>query len=488
MPIIYSKCYIGETNNLISISILRNFVFAISFNFIALSWALNNDFFIGLLLIFTNTAFSFIALMLYEFNIRVFGGGKLVLFYFFWIFLDMLSLNWELNFPWLITGNLLSNYIDLIQWYEYTGVIGGSIWVLLVNTLLVDFFIFGRRKTLTYIVCLTPILFSFLLSRKETYKNEKARKVVVIQPNIDPHYEKRSMPYILQMNKIANLIKLQKDSANFLVLPETTLEKLLINEISSTPYLPYFTSIVKHDTNFSVITGVNLNDRNQDNSIESFNSVISYSDKVTNIYHKNKFIPFIEKIPYTQYWNEKFKREVDLFFESSDFSNKVRDYSHCLANGDKLTTLVCYEGLFGEYASNLVNKSQTEVIIITSNEGWWNQTYFNKQFLDFVKLRSVENRKWIVKCSNTGISAVINPNGKIIDSIGYGKSGCLSSTVYLNSQITFYSKYGDWIGYAFLGALFLFYVIFFVAKMNQNINPIFYRSKISSGAADSKKS
>ncbi len=458
-PIFYLKCYIKNHKNTLSLLILANLTFATSLNLLTLSWTLNGDFTTGILFIITNSIVVFIPLMSCDLLAKFFEGSKLLSFCFFWISMELLSLNWDLNFPWLILGNLLSNHIKLIQWYEFTGVIGGSIWVLSINILLIEVFLFNRKIFLSALVICVPIILSLSLKwQNQLVTSGESRKFLAIQPNIEPHYEKKNMPYILQMNKVANLIKSSPDSINYLILPETTLERTLINHIDSTPYLPYFASITKHDSQFSIIAGINLSEINKYNEIDNYNSVISFGNNhVLNMYHKNKFIPFSEKIPYANVWNKELKRQFDSFFDSCDLSTKESDVQHKLINGDKLTSLICYEGLFGEYTANLVSKSKTQAIVITSNEGWWNQSFFNEQFLDFVKLRSVENRKWIVKCSNMGISAVINPNGEIIDSIGYNKSACLYSTIYLNHHETIYSTHGDWIGYLALSILFILY-------------------------------
>ena len=82
---------------------------------------------------------------------------------------------------------------------------------------------------------------------------------------------------------------------------------------------------------------------------------------------------------------------------------------------------------------------------IITNDGWWDVSEGHKQHLSYAKLRAIENRRNIVRSANTGISAVINYKGEIIQSISYGEEGFIKSEVPLFKKITFYVKYGDYI-------------------------------------------
>jgi apolipoprotein N-acyltransferase len=112
--------------------------------------------------------------------------------------------------------------------------------------------------------------------------------------------------------------------------------------------------------------------------------------------------------------------------------------------GVSLAPIICYESVYGSYVSDYVTNGAQFLAIIT-NDAWWNNTQGHKQHLSLARLRAIENRKWIARSANTGISAIINPTGDIVQSLGYDKEGVLKGKVYPNDTITFYAKQGDYL-------------------------------------------
>ena len=92
-----------------------------------------------------------------------------------------------------------------------------------------------------------------------------------------------------------------------------------------------------------------------------------------------------------------------------------------------------------------------------TNDGWWDKTAGHKQHLHFARLRAVETRRDVARSANTGISAFIDQKGKILRRSMYGEEASLKQSIRLNSEITFYSKWGDMIARIsiFLSILFL---------------------------------
>ncbi len=118
--------------------------------------------------------------------------------------------------------------------------------------------------------------------------------------------------------------------------------------------------------------------------------------------------------------------------------------------------VICYESMYGEYMTEYV-RNGAQIIAIMTNDGWWGDSPGHKQLLSYSRLRSIESRRSIVRSANTGISAIINKKGDIIDSIGYEKKGIISGQIKLSNNLTFYVKYGD---YIFRISLFFFIIIF----------------------------
>jgi len=111
----------------------------------------------------------------------------------FWLSFECIHLNWQLSWPWLTLGNVFSTKTNWVQWYEFTGVSGGSLWVLLTN-ILIFLFIKTRGKSVALLsttvgVLLLPIGLSYLV-HPGAPEAKATTNVVIVQPNIDPYTEK----------------------------------------------------------------------------------------------------------------------------------------------------------------------------------------------------------------------------------------------------------------------------------------------------------
>src|SRR5690606_29712604 len=135
----------------------------------------------------------------------------------FWIGFEWLHYNWEFSHPWNTLGNVFANKVTWIQWYEYTGVLGGTLWVLLTNIMLFRFYIayIQHKESLksNLLLLLVTVLFLVLPMywSYATYNNYVEEKnpieVVVIQPNIDPYKDKFGR--MTEEQQIANILKLE---------------------------------------------------------------------------------------------------------------------------------------------------------------------------------------------------------------------------------------------------------------------------------------
>ena len=130
-----------------------------------------------------------------------------------------------------------------------------------------------------------------------------------------------------------------------------------------------------------------------------------------------------------------------------------------LNSGEKVAPIICYESIYGAYVSEYV-KNGAQLLAIITNDAWWGNTQGHQQHLSYARLRAIETRKNVVRSANTGISAIINTKGEIIQQLGYEKRGSLLGEVNLNSRKTFYVNYGDYLARI---AQFLAVVYFLIA-------------------------
>jgi apolipoprotein N-acyltransferase len=107
------------------------------------------------------------------------------------------------------------------------------------------------------------------------------------------------------------------------------------------------------------------------------------------------------------------------------------------------SVLICYEAIFPGLSRWALNQGARLLINIT-NDGWFGATAAPYQHLQMARMRSVENRVWLVRCANTGISAIVDPSGRIVDQIPLNRQGILVQAVQSSKGIrTFYTRFGD---------------------------------------------
>ena len=393
-------------------------------------------------------------------------GNKLSIIFFIslWICFEKFHLNWDFSWPWLNLGNVFSENVNIIQWYEYTGVFGGSLWILISNFVsynlqkkVIDNDNFKLDIIYLSTIILIPIIVSLVIFTNIEIE-EKEIKSVIIQPNIDPYNEKFNRSNEQNLKYLESVLDDVKNRNSLVILPETYFsDGSLISSLNYSSLInKLYTIKEKYDT--EILAGIELyevfSDSNKvmsySNKLENnrwldlFNASIFISDEI-DIYKKSKLVVGIEKMPYKSFL-EPLLGSLLMDFGGLSYSRGYQDYRSVFKSkkGTNIAHIICYESIYGEYVSDYVRNGANLLAIVT-NDGWWNNTEGHKQHLSYARLRSIETRKNIVRSANTGISSVINYRGEIVKTIGYEKEGLINYNVGVNNIITFYSMYGDYI-------------------------------------------
>lgn len=393
----------------------------------------------------------------------------------FWIGYEYLHQTWDLAFPWMNLGNGFAQSHYLIQWYEYTGVYGGTYWVLMSNILVFETYLAfrkaspGKRKFIlagrSIAHALIPILISLILYYGYKEKSNPAN-VIVVQPNIDPYDKFGELPVSAQIQSLIRLSdSLGQANTEYFIWPETAIskdtEEKSIWEDSNFITIQNFLSRYKNGNVLSGIESFSLYDSAKTSSArydehsgqfyDVFNSaiLIENSPKV-QFYHKSKLVPGVEQTPFSSALS--FLKPAFAAFGGSSGSYGKQDepsvfYSQ---SGIGAAPVICYESIWGEYVADYVKKGAQFIAIIT-NDAWWGNTSGKDQHLLYAKLRAIETRRWVARSANTGISAFINQRGDIVQRTEWWVPSSLKEDINLNEGLTFYVKHGDYI--AIIGCL-----------------------------------
>jgi apolipoprotein N-acyltransferase len=406
---------------------------------------------------------------------------------FFWITYEWLDHDWDMQWPWFSLGNVFAIRPSWIQWYEYSGILGGTLWILLVNLFFdraIRAYLNGRgivvwaiRSAVALLLLIVPLMISFSVYYDRTDEGRPV-EVVVVQPNIDPYLEKfGGVDPLQQLDRMLSLAE-KKITPNtvLVVMPETALQEAATLDLQHEP--PRLHGLWENDltraesvkrilefqqqNQVAVLTGMSskyLYAPMQERTIaarliegtpywiESYNAAL-FLTAAGDIdrYHKSKLVAGVELMPFENYLGPLTELAIDM-----GGTNGTHGVQHERANftdrtaGLTVASMICYESVFGEHVAAHVKNGANMIAIIT-NDGWWGTSPGYKQHLSFASIRAIETRRSIARSANTGISCFIDQRGDIVQRSEWWVPTALSGMVHLNDEITFYVKHGDAIG------------------------------------------
>lgn len=443
-------------------------------NILTTYWVANTAFIASLVAIWLNSFFMTIPFLLFHQTRKVLPKLTYLAFTAFWLTFEYIHLNWEISWTWLNLGNSFASLPSLIQWYEYTGVFGGTLWVLWMNVLLLPIAILLIKKEKVQwtkwvsplAVLLIPTIISFVIYSNYEEKGKLA-EVVTTQPIYEPHYEKFNLPKAQQVEGLIELAKAKiTDQTQYVLFPETVVGAIKKNELGKEKLTRRMRDFVSAYPDLKLVTGVTtyqfLTETNPDklpesarksagtngtvNYYEVYNSAIQLDNQNTEIpfYIKSKLVPGAEFLPYQQFffWLEPLVHTLGGSLEGLGNQAEREVFT---SNSGKIAPAICYESVYGEYAAGYV-RNGAEAIFVMTNDGWWDNTAGHRQHLQFASLRAIETRRDVVRSANMGSSTFINQRGEITQRGEYGVATALRNEVHFNNDITFYTIWGDMIG------------------------------------------
>lgn len=472
-PLIYLPLKDKKPNNFNVII----YLFILSWQTTTIDWILSTNLWGGVFTLLINSLILSIPLFLYGYIVQINKLIASILLVSSWISLEKLHLSWELNFPFFNLGNGLAGATWMIQWYEYTGVLGGSFWIIITNILFANVLFLKKKKSYYTLlgVFTIPILSSFIIpvNRLGTSKN-----IITVHSNLDARSEKYDMSTQGILNYYKDLINpYMSDTIDFIILPESALpDGGWFNDRFINKNLKQIREISKQNKNAKFLVGAivydlfiddnNFNNEKyyleylEDSQIHYYTHTgVFYLDSNTSstqFRSKEKLVPFEETYAYPKVLSQIRK----IFGTLGGFTFSTMKKQPTVFKGEiKSSYLICFEVLYGEIARKMVANG-AEILFMGSNESWLNNIKAARQFTMLAKLRAIETRKYICKSSNDGSSAIINNKGRIIREISGFESGVMSTKIYAIRGRTFYVIFGDIIGKI---SLFILPVITLVA-------------------------
>ena len=379
----------------------------------------------------------------------------------------------QISWPWLVLGNAFADTTSLIQWYSVLGTLGGSLWVWVSNLSLFGLMVAlsdgrmarwnGKARLAAFTGVLAAVIGPMVWSACLSFREEGPELQVVIgQPNLDPYEKFESLTQSEQDARfIAQLEKADwpaDDTPVLILAPETFTNHIFTNDVSSDGTFLSFQAFLRKHPSAKLVFGASTYDRtvaysapnlcSYDMGTRSDGRHMWYTAHNTAIltdtsgrhplYHKSKLVVGVELTPYP-----KFFLPLEKLLGGNLMGKDVGQKEvSCL---DNIGTAVCYESVYGEYCAGYVRKGAQLLTVIT-NDAWWGNTPGYRQHLNFSRLRAIETRRWVARCGNTGISAIIDPRGHILDRTPWWEQAVLQGSVQLLTAQSPFVRYGDMVG------------------------------------------
>ncbi len=435
----------------------------------------------GIFAIVANALQMTLVWVIFRFSKRYLRGVvPYVLLAAMWLAWERRYFDVDISWPWLTLGGAFATSTHSIQWYEYTGSLGGSLWIWLCNLTFFGIFISHTNGSWSgwnrvartaanlslLIVFIVPLSLSKLIYDSYEEKSEGTLKVIIGQPNFDPYEKFTSLSQKQQTAVLLDLFEteLRKDSTSvqpvLLLGPETFTSDIILGDSDSSPTMRSFRGLLEKYPRAELLVGASTYEvqpsgdapsilaRKFGNGwITSHNSALLYDASGRNeIYHKSRLVVGTELTPYP-----------GIFVPLDDWLSDKMDVSglmgRCVGQ-DEVSVLhfgedrlpigcaICYESVYGEYCTGYVRKGAKAMTVIT-NDAWWGNTPGYRQHLSYSALRAIELRRDIARCGNTGISCIIDQRGDILEQSPWWERTVISSEVNLNSDQTFFVRNGD---------------------------------------------
>ncbi len=468
----------------------------------------------GILLIFIHPFFFTLPMMLYSYlRNKLPGSSGIWTFPFVWVVFEWWKTMGDLAYPWLTVGYTQAGRSYWVQFADISGVWGISFFITIVNVLFLKYVFFMRKarienelkhkqtsfgilfeKPLVYYIAaglailIIPNIYGYF--RVKEYKHtellakSKTMKIGLIQPNINPWTKWQSSALDQMLHQF-----IMTDS---LIQAEKNLDLVVWNE-TAIPYLSLSFNSFKEFTFFenrvqnlgvSLLTGfteIYIYGKNEKPEVtakeigdgsgsfyQAFNSAILFNaedslGKTPQIYRKMKLTPFSEWLPYVDllpFAKGLFEWKVGI--SSWGKGNELKNLK-VKRNGEDfmIAPVICIESVFPRHVSEFAAKGASLIVIIT-NDAWYDHTFGPEQHYLIATMRAIENRRYIARCANSGISGFITASGETIKRAPQYKTTSIAERVPIIKETTFYSLFGDWLPFVcaiYISALLL-YVVF----------------------------
>ena len=372
-----------------------------------------------------------------------FSRKALVLAPFLWVAVELLR-SYVVSFPWTLLGTAQVDNLPLARLASVTGVYGVSFEIALVNTVFAASMLVHRKRRAGLLVA----AFAAAIALQATVlvkadPSEVDAHATLVQQNVPIERQWTYESYkklVDELTAISRAPQAGKDAsvAPLIVWPESpapfeTDDKLFGDS----------TSAVAREQRSWLLAGATAVQppTEQKSSEQVFNSalLLAPSGVVAQRYDKVHLVPWGEYVPFA--WAFGFAKS--LTHEVGAFAPGTTERMPLEVGGHRYGVFICYEAVFPHEIRQFAAHG-AEVFVNISNDGWFGDSGAPWQHLNMARMRAVENHRWVLRATNTGVTAAIDPLGRVVAVAPRKQRLALDAPYGLISETTFYTRYGDW--------------------------------------------
>ena len=372
----------------------------------------------------------------------------LLLFPVVWVTVEIIRSYLFTGFPWLIVGASLAG-TSVGGWIPILGTYGATILSVMISGCLVLFF--RNKKKMHWspaLIILIILLSSFTLNKINWTKEISIIQASIYQPNLTLK-EKWSSEGVRKTMSMINSSISNAQEGEFIIFPETAIifDKDDLNS--------WFSDIEKEakSRNISLISGIIAKDLQNPSLIERYNRIEGFG-AIKGHYDKIHLVPFGEYIPLRGYL-DKF---LDILGINLINTLPGESYNLLKAYNIAISASICYEIAFSDLIRKTAKKGN--LLVTISNDTWFGASIGPEQHLEIAQSRAHEHQKSLIRATNSGISAIIDRKGNVVNRQGFFEDKQIKQKVFIYEGKTPFSVVGNWFIYGYIMLIYMYLLLY----------------------------
>lgn len=366
-----------------------------------------------------------------------------------WVAMEFLRTHLITGFPWNLLGYALAKHPELIQTAALTGIYGVSFLLVVVNTSLAAAWVVRTRRALLWVSATILLVAALVAAQARLSAATPTATALLVQTNLpqltayEPSWVFNHQGELLELYRLtAQTAAEHTPRPTLIVWPEVPAPLYFHHD----PLLRAQLMALAQTTQSHLLVGIVDYHKDTEGRERPYNSAIllAPSGEFIGQYDKIHLVPFGEYVP----WWAQFAGR--LVAETSDFAPGASKTLLPSAQG-RAAVVICYEAIFPALVRGFVARGSA-VLVNISNDGWFGRSAAPAQHFNMARVRAVETRRYLLRATNTGITAAIDPYGRVLARTPGEKRAVLVADFAPSQERTWYVRYGDWFAWLCLVA------------------------------------